>query len=79
MSPFQSKEVVPKSQLYPASLSAIDANNTDASDITIFPNPVINKTMNVQLEGLSDNIENTLVLYDLVGKPVFYHKNSPFV
>lgn len=74
MSAFQSKEVVPKSQLYPASLSAIDENSTEASDVTIFPNPVINKTMNVQLEGLSDNTEHTLILFDLLGKPVYSTK-----
>lgn len=72
MSPLQPREIVPKSQLYTilSGLNDIEADN----NIKIYPNPITNKQMNVQIYDSDSELENTLVIYDLVGKPVFTTK-----
>jgi len=72
MSPLQTREVVPKSQLYTV-LSDVTDVNAD-NNIEIYPNPITNKQMNVQIEGSNSSIENTLVIYNLIGMPVFTTK-----
>ncbi|MHB9143321.1 MAG: PA14 domain-containing protein, partial [Paludibacter sp.] len=72
MSNLQPREIVPKSQLNTvlSGLNDLEADN----NIKIYPNPIANKLMNVQINGSDSDIENTLVIYDLVGKPVFTTK-----
>ncbi|MHB9142040.1 MAG: PA14 domain-containing protein [Paludibacter sp.] len=62
---FQSKEVVPQSQLY----DVLSSNNniTISSKLKIFPNPVVNGVFNIEMNNF--NKESVLIsLYDLYGK-----------
>jgi hypothetical protein len=70
MSSEQSREVVPKSQLYSVS-NGIENTASVKAGFDIFPMPVVNKTMNVSLYGFDESMETNLVLYDLLGKVVF--------
>ncbi|HET7733093.1 MAG TPA: RICIN domain-containing protein, partial [Paludibacter sp.] len=73
MSPMQPREVVPKSQLY-STVSAVDETKADSGELSIYPVPVTNKTMHVQLSGFDNNENAMLVMYDLVGKPMLRTK-----
>lgn len=65
----QPREVVPKSQLFPKSISGIDEYSA-SKHISIFPNPVTDQTMHVQLSDLSINEPLTINVYDMVGNSV---------
>jgi len=73
MSSVQPREVVPKSQLY-TTISAIDEDQFEATHINIFPMPITNKSMNIQLSGFENNENTFLIMYDLVGKAVLQTK-----
>lgn len=73
MSPMQPRGIVPKSQLY-SSVSAVDETTADAGELNVYPVPVTNKTMHVQLSGFDNNEKTQLVMYDLVGKAVLRTK-----
>ena len=62
----QPREVVPKSQLYPKTTSGI-VTNYGYTNINIYPNPVTNQTMHVELSDIRDNNPLTVILYDMVG------------
>ena len=71
-SDFQPREVVPKCQLFTVASSLTSVfNNLDA---TIYPNPITNKTMHVNLPNIVGNNETSLTIYDLLGKPVLQTK-----
>jgi len=69
MSSVQPREIVSKSQLY-TTISAVDENKYDAAHLNIYPMPITDKTMHIQLSGFDNNKNASLVLYDLVGKVV---------
>lgn len=73
MSPTQQREVVPRSQLYSVT-SSLAENKYEAAAINIYPMPITNKTMHVQLSGFDNNENVSLILYDLVGKSVLETK-----
>lgn len=73
MSPAQPREVVPKSQLY-STISAVKENKFETVQINIYPMPITNKTMHIQLSGFDNSKNVSLVLYDLVGKPILQTK-----
>jgi len=65
----QSREIVPKSQLYRIN-AAIDNPRFENDHIEIFPNPVINKTMHIEINDTNEKQYN-VVLFDILGKEVF--------
>jgi len=62
----QPREVVPKSQLFPLS-TAIAENKDISSNIRIYPNPVTNQILHIELTGLTDNDPLSITVYDMVG------------
>jgi len=70
MSDVQPRAVVPKSQLYSV-ISAVNDVKVDGAEINIYPMPITNKKMHIQLSGYDNNKAISLVLYDLVGKSIF--------
>jgi len=66
-SPEQPREVVPKCQLY-SQTNGIDPNKLTDNEVTIYPVPVTDKTMNVVFKSNLNLEEATFILYDLVGK-----------
>jgi len=68
-SPEQPREVVPKSQFYSAS-NGLDKTEYSDTDVNIYPLPVRNKMMNIELTGLNELEETTLTIFNLVGKTV---------
>jgi len=68
-SPEQPREVVPKCQLY-SKTNGIDQNKSTDEEVSIYPVPVTDKTMNVVFSNNSHQEEATLTLFDLVGKPL---------
>jgi len=73
MSPVQPREFVPKSQFYPV-ISALNDVKSDGAGINIYPMPITNKTMHIQLSGFDNNENASLVLFDLVGKTILQTK-----
>lgn len=72
-SPLQSREIVPRKQLFDI-LSSIDNGNTNSeSEICITPNPVTNGVMNIKLSSEIGN-EATIKLMDLCGKTLLTDK-----
>jgi PA14 domain. len=69
MSSMQAREVVPKSQLFPNNVSAVEDLRNNNS-INISPNPVTNGTMHVNLTDFSSNEPLSITLYDTCGKIV---------
>jgi len=65
----QPREVVPKSQLYSAS-NGIDKTEYSDMDVKIFPIPVTNKMMNIEITGLNELEDSILTIYNLIGRPV---------
>ena len=68
-SPVQPREFIPKSQFYTV-ISALNDVKSDGAGINIFPMPITNKKMHIQLSGFDNNENASLVLYDLVGKSI---------
>lgn len=68
----QSREVVPKSQLFPLN-TAIDNPEVAASDVEIYPNPITNKVMHISLKNNAEPF--TVKLYNMVGNQVFMSEN----
>jgi len=62
----QPREVIPKTQLFPKSISGVDIN-FGSKNINIYPNPVTKKTLHVELPDISDTDPLSLTLYDLIG------------
>jgi hypothetical protein len=69
MSDVQPRATVPKSQLYTA-ITAVNDVKADGSGINVYPMPITNKKMHVQLSGFDYNENVSLIVYDLVGKSV---------
>ncbi|HET7733848.1 MAG TPA: PA14 domain-containing protein, partial [Paludibacter sp.] len=65
----QPREVVPKSQLFPKTISAVE-NNYANKNINIYPNPVTNGVMHVNLTDFTSNDPLKITLYDTLGKAV---------
>ena len=72
-SPEQPREVVPKSQLYSAT-NGLNKTEYSDTDVKIYPIPVRNKMMNVELTGLNEMEDTALTIYNLVGKSVLQTK-----
>jgi len=69
MSDVQPRATVPKSQLY-TTITAVNDVKADGSGLTVYPMPITNKKMHVQLSGFDYNENISLIVYDLVGKSV---------
>jgi len=70
MSDVQPRSVVPKSQLYTV-ISAVNDVKADGAGINIYPMPITNKKMHIQLSGFDFNENASLTVFDLVGKSLF--------
>jgi len=68
-SPEQPREVVSMTQLY-SETNGIEPAKATNEEVTIYPVPVTDKSMNVVFNSHSDREEATLTLFDLVGKPL---------
>ena len=73
MSDVQPRSVVPKSQLYTV-ISAVNDVKADGAGINIYPMPITNKKMHIQLSGFDFNENASLTIYDLVGKSLLQTK-----
>jgi len=69
MSDVQPRSFVPKSQLYTV-ISAVNDVKADGAGINVYPMPITNKKMHIQLSGFDYNENSSLIVYDLVGKSV---------
>ena len=70
---FQSREVVPQSQLYNEISSTGNPTINTSSEINIFPNPVVNGSFRLEMNNWN-NEEVALTLYDLYGKKILQEK-----
>jgi len=73
MSDVQPRAVVPKSQLYTV-ISAVNDVKADGAGINVYPMPITNKKMHIQLSGFDFNENASLTIYDLVGKSLLQTK-----
>lgn len=69
MSSMQPREVVPKSQLFPKSLSGVENQYAD-NGINIYPNPVTNGVMYVNTGNVTPGSSLKVTIYDTLGKVV---------
>jgi hypothetical protein len=65
----QPREVVPKSQLFPKSLSGVENQYAD-NGISIYPNPVSNGVMYVNTGNVTSGSSLKVTIYDTLGKAV---------